>query len=472
MVALKRVFGVVIALFLLLFLMMPGFSAYQTTSYQMSGDHLSLFCDRGAVYLLSYNGGNCHIEKLCPTVGSYDLHLRSGIVKAGVFGDQVVALCNDLNNDQTVVYLYHPDTDALDSFAIRHFRYEGDRGFCFSNDCIYLVPDHNNNIVECYSVSGSLLKRHSFNSTVTQVGADYRGNVFAVSAKQIYRLNNDRFTALSGNDVTVPVTYFDNDLASDATGRIFRISGGSCKLLFKTDAAYGACHPAHIDGTVYYPDHSMIYGYRLSSGEKIGEAAMDVPVNDLYADRGYIYAVSNSGKPTVARIRTTEFTDLTTRYTPTNPQAANDDRSPTEVQSETLNADKERIISSTAYQIDFRHYRISGIPAGTTFAQLKNHIRHDGYEMRLYRESKQIKSGKCGTAMAVVFDSDQAEYTFELAVVGDITGEGNVNSRDLSLLMEYLIGTADFNGVYQLSADLSADGIVDVKDLSLMHKMI
>ena len=73
--------------------------------------------------------------------------------------------------------------------------------------------------------------------------------------------------------------------------------------------------------------------------------------------------------------------------------------------------------------------------------------------------------------MLAVFDSDDARYTFELSVIGDITGEGNVNSRDLSLFMEYLIGTADFNGVYVTSADLSDDGKLDVKDLAMMHRM-
>ena len=57
-------------------------------------------------------------------------------------------------------------------------------------------------------------------------------------------------------------------------------------------------------------------------------------------------------------------------------------------------------------------------------------------------------------------------------MTGDMTGEGSVNSRDLKLLMEHLIGNADYNGVYLLSSDLSDDGKVDVIDLAMMAKRI
>ena len=74
--------------------------------------------------------------------------------------------------------------------------------------------------------------------------------------------------------------------------------------------------------------------------------------------------------------------------------------------------------------------------------------------------------------MTVIFNSDSISYTFELSVIGDLTGEGNVNTRDLSVMAKYLTDQADFNGVYYLSADLSDDGVVDADDVHLFMEEV
>ena len=464
--ALKRVLSVIIALFLMLSPNLPEFSAYQTTTYQMSSDNLTMFSDYRGVSLISYHGGDCHIERLSPTVSSSDLHFKHHISAVSVSGNTVAALCNDSANHQLEVYTYRPDTDVLDSFAVNGVLYYGSRGFCYVDDSIYLVSDRNINTVERYSSTGALQRRYAFDSAVTQLGADYRGNVFAVSEKRLYYLNNNRFTAYGGNTVTAPITYFAGDLLSDASGSVYRIQNTNCCLLFKADADCGGIHAAFSDGIVYYPCGYMIYGYRLGTGEKVSEKELSSDICGVYADRGSICAVVNNGSPTVCRIVPKEFTDLTPKYTPTYAE-------PMTAASEfSTDAQSDSIISSSIYQIDFSKYQISGIPSGTTFAKLKSNIRHDGYEMRLYRSGSRVKSGKCGTGMTVIFNSDRASYTFELSVIGDITGEGSVNSRDHTLLMEYLLGSADFSGVYFISADLDNNQRIDVKDLALLHKMI
>ena len=460
----KRILSAFIVLFLLLSLILPGFSAYQTTSYQMISDHVKLISSNRDAYLIGYSGGDCHIEKLSPDSGGSDLRLTHPITAVGVFGGTVVALCNDADNHQLEVYTYRADTDILDSFCIGKRLYYRDCGFYYSDNSIFLVSDRYDNIVERYSSSGVLTDRYTFNSAVTQLGADYHGNLFAVSAKKLYDFNGSRFVAVGGSDVTVPVSFFGDSLLSDSSGGVYRISGHTCRLLFKADSDFTSVTPAVISDTVYYPCGAKIYGYRINSGEKAAEIALSQKVFGLYASNGCVCAVSNSGKPTVNQIRPGEFIDLTPKRTA--------DAAADQPVTPAASSKRESVISSSAYRIDFRNYRISGIPAGTTFAAFKKNISHDGYAVSLYRDGKQIKTGLCGTAMTVVFDCEAAKYTFELSVIGDITGEGNVNSRDLSLFMEYLIGTADFNGVYTISADLSGDGIADAKDLAMMHRMI
>lgn len=462
----KRFLSVIIALIILVGFCVPIFSAYNVTSYRISAENLALFSDSGGAGLLSYQGGNCHFERLSPNAGSADISLNHTITSAAIFGNTIVALCNDSKDDQLEVYLYRSDTDVLDSFVINDLRIYADVGFYYASDSIYLVSDRRANIIERYSTSGVLIGQYTFNNAVTQLGSDYRGGVFAVSGQTLYRLNSGRFNALGSSEMTVPITFIDSDHLTDASGRVFRLSGDTCEQIFRTDSSFGKHYACAVDGCLYYPSGCNIYGYQLSSGEKRSVFSLSDPILGLYAYRGYIFAVCNNESVSVTKLRADEFTDLSHKWDSASSPSSSG------AQDIDMPDAPDYTISSSAYRIDFDAYRISGIPSGTTFAELKRNIVHNGYTMRLYRGGSEKKSGSCGTAMEVVFESDRATYTFELSVIGDLTGEGNVNSRDLTVLMEYLIGVTDFNGVYTLSADLSGNDIVDVKDLALLHRMI
>ena len=98
-------------------------------------------------------------------------------------------------------------------------------------------------------------------------------------------------------------------------------------------------------------------------------------------------------------------------------------------------------------------------------------MKYDGYSVKLLRDSKQIKAGNVGTAMTAVFEGETGSYTFELGVIGDITGEGSVNKRDMYELMDLLLGSISFNGVYSCAADIDGSDTVDARDLALLARM-
>lgn len=463
---LKKFLSIILALFLIFSLTLPLFSAYQTTNYHMSSDNLTLHTDNNGTYMISCSGAKCHVEKLSPDTYGADLQLDLPISAISVFDDTIVALCNDIRNDQLCVYTYRADTDLLNSFVIADICMSVNCGFFYDGGSVFFTPSDRFYVLEQYSSSGKRLNRFTFNNRVTQVGADYHGNIFAVcSDNTLYRMNGNRFTAIGVDPVAVPITFFDNRLFTDASGRVFEISNNSCRFLFTANTDISRHHPCVLDSTVYYPDGAHIYGYDINSCVKQSKYTLGDTVLGLYADNGYVHAICNDGMPTVSRIRLDEFTDLIRE----SPQHKEQHDPYSHGDSDTSQGDSS--ITSDVYRIDFDSYSISKIPSGTTLAQLKKNISCDGFEVRFYRNGSLKKSGKCGTAMTAVFDSDRAQYTFELSVIGDITGEGNVNSRDLTLFMEYLLGTADFNGVYITSADLSEDGVPDVKDLAMLHRM-
>lgn len=469
MIALKKVLSVFIALFLIFFAVIPLFSASRILTYQIPTDNLKLYSDNFGSWMISFVGSECHIEKLCPNVCGAQLQLNHSIADAGAFKDTVVALCNDEANYQLEVYTYRPDTDILDSFAIASARLNQGSGFYYDGTSVYIVSDNRSDIIKRYSTSGTLLNSYSFDNSVLQIGSDFCGNIFAVSADTLYRLDSGRFTAAGGCSVTAPVHFFSDNLLSDAAGRIISVNGGSCSLIFRADADFGDHCACLIDDIVYYPDGSRIYGYDRYSGIKQYVFEGGNPYIGLFSyNVDEVCALFDSGSPNIISIPTYEFTSLKRSVSP----ADIDDIDPPDNEHSFTPSSGSGTISSSVYRIDFDTYSINDIPEGTTLAQLKRNISYDGFTVRFFREGSLKKSGVCGTAMLAVFDSADARYTFELSVLGDITGEGSVNKRDLKMLARYLLGSVDFNGVYYTAADISHDGILDALDLAMLHRML
>lgn len=464
-VTLKKFISVMIALFLLLSGMIPLSSAHQTTTYHMNAENLELYSSAAGTYLINYYGVDCHIEKLCPDTLGSDLRFNHTIADVGVFNDTVVVLCNDTDNHQLEVYTYRTDTDVLDSFAVDGILYYGARGFFYDGSGIFLTSEKHSNVIDCYGASGKLTDSAAFNSSITQIGVDYGGNLFAVSGGMIYRWNNHHFTLLADSAVSVPITFASERYFTDAVGKCYEISNSRCIKRMQFEADYGKYSACLINNTYYYPSGKKIIGYSLSSGEKISIITLDYAVLSLYAYKGNVWAVCKNGSPIICRISPDEFTGLKQK----NIQQGNHSAVSQETFSDDRSNDTSQI-SSDVYHIDYETYSISQISVGTTPAQFKQNIRYDGYSVVFYRDGKVIKSGNCGTAMTVVFENGSTTYTFVLSVVGDITGEGNVNDRDVTLFMDYLIGTAHFDGIYLISADVSGDGETDVRDLAAMYR--
>lgn len=59
-----------------------------------------------------------------------------------------------------------------------------------------------------------------------------------------------------------------------------------------------------------------------------------------------------------------------------------------------------------------------------------------------------------------------------IMVLGDITGDGNVNSRDIAMLQRAILGTATLTGVYRTAADMNMDSKINSRDIASVQRVI
>lgn len=106
---------------------------------------------------------------------------------------------------------------------------------------------------------------------------------------------------------------------------------------------------------------------------------------------------------------------------------------------------------------------VYGIYSGETVADFKNKTSAEN----VYKADGTLaKSGKLKTGFTAVIDSK----TYVIAVCGDVTGEGNVNSKDVTILQKYLCDNAELDGAYLKAADFNLDGEADNRDLVLISR--
>ncbi len=113
------------------------------------------------------------------------------------------------------------------------------------------------------------------------------------------------------------------------------------------------------------------------------------------------------------------------------------------------------------------------IPLSETISKVKDNLNLSGYSIEFKNYvGKAITSGKLGTGSVAIFSKDGKTAEFIFIVKGDITGEGNANSRDVDCMYNHIFGKSSLSEINSKAADINNDGVVDTLDLLLLSKMV
>ncbi len=113
------------------------------------------------------------------------------------------------------------------------------------------------------------------------------------------------------------------------------------------------------------------------------------------------------------------------------------------------------------------------IPLSETISKVKDNLNLSGYNIEFKNYAgKAITRGKLGTGSVAVFSKDGKTAEFTFIVKGDVTGEGNANSRDVDCMYNHILGKSSLSEINAKAADINNDGVVDTLDLLLLSKMV
>ena len=118
------------------------------------------------------------------------------------------------------------------------------------------------------------------------------------------------------------------------------------------------------------------------------------------------------------------------------------------------------------YSVDYTNNYISKVIVGTTIDNFKNNITlGKGYSVDVeYREIDNNRVLYTG-GKTLIYKGDKIYKEFTNVVIGDINGDGMINSADLLRVRQHLLGNVSLTGEYFLSSDINYDNSINSADL-------
>lgn len=105
---------------------------------------------------------------------------------------------------------------------------------------------------------------------------------------------------------------------------------------------------------------------------------------------------------------------------------------------------------------------------GTTVSKIKKTFANLEIIGFTKADSTEIKSGKLGTNASFTLSTGEV---VTIIIYGDLTGEGNINSRDLKAVLNHLSRKELLKGSFLISADIDLDGEITTKDALKLSQM-
>lgn len=296
--------------------------------------------------------------------------------------------------------------------------------FAFCDGKAYFIfTDSNNTYVRSYDSNGKALKKYTFDANIKRIFTNDSKVYVLLYDGEIYRLDNNSSSYCVSINTDYEICNAGNGYIYSEAGTLFSLADSNIEHI------YGAK-----SNCVVKSENRLIYSDELTIKYEDKYFKSNKKIKSLFFYRNNVGILDESF--TLNTIKLSDFKDNSSGINSNNV---------------TENKNSKVSINSDGY--------ITGISNGTTVTDFKKLFSD---EIAVYdKNGNVVTSGKIKTG----YRARISDRIYEISVLGDITGEGNVKSNDVSALMSYFVEKTDLIGVYLASADYNNDGSITNKDL-------
>lgn len=186
----------------------------------------------------------------------------------------------------------------------------------------------------------------------------------------------------------------------------------------------------------------------------------------------FVIPVYNNRPDTAFKVSRTDTVGGST--TPTTPDSnqggsgsSSDSGSGSGSTGETPTLTAEQILSNAGYKLVNGYF--TNVTLGEDVSQIRSYLEGQGAEVGFLNKNWQTKvSGMISTEDLISIN----DKVYEIAVYGDVSGDGKVTIKDLLLIQKYLLGSQTLTESNKEASDVSHDGKITIKDLLLVQKYL
>ena len=380
-------------------------------------------------FIYGFKDSYLYVNSFTPQLISKTLKV-DGIIRSVCQDNNITyVLYESFNTDDYYIYSFDISTETSEIYDFSFLDSVDTKCFTVCNNSVYFRKvDNLYAYVEVYSLKGDIIRQYNFDKVVTNV-FNNNSKVYAVLQNgQIFTLAknaNNYVTEILSNgslsDAGINYIFSNNNLISLKTGATEYIGKSSLSCVVK------------LQNNIVCSNNNVLY----LKNDKTKLYTTDRKIIAVICFNDYVIILKDNYFSEIIKI-----SDFKEPYNHSN---------------------QTDILPKTNLFVNDDNI-ICAVNNGITVSEFKNLFN---YSVKVYNNNNvEITNGKMKTG----YQSDCFGDLKYISVLGDITGEGNVKSNDVSLFMKYITDAKTLDIVNLTSCDYNLDSKIDNRDLVLISR--
>ncbi len=432
----KRIISVGMTVFILFSVIILGFSksnAANNVIGNFKGYNTKVIYNDNKIYFTAKSNKHLYIKELTSDNWEIDLEFEDKIIDFAVSKGIVYTITSSslVNGSYSLYRSDKPDSPENFYFSM----YSKPNMVVNDNGCIFLL--NSKKYVCSLNLKGNIITKSIVSANRL---FNFKGNAYAVTYDNICKLSGSEIISKYNYDKSYNICGISENYFANDKGEIFEITENISKVVDTNNTMLPYCGETNKYLVSYNKD--FFVAYDKHSGSLVGKYNINYVPYYLAAAGNKIYTIKKSNNTYSYNVYS---------------------------ESNVFFQDNSNSVPKSKLKLNFKDYQLKGkyifVPQGTTKAVFKKNIVYDGYAIGFSSERRII-----GTNEKVTFQRNKKDKIYTFIVMGDLTGEGNINTNDRRAMFGYLLGTKGLSKAFHISSDLNNDGKTSNVDLVMLER--